>query len=74
MKKAKRNIIIVTVMLFVCAAVYLNWSYNNSWGRADEAMVEAEDAAMAAALGQEDEIAHDAVDGADGQKADKEQR
>ena len=43
MKKAKRNIIIVTVMLFVCAAVYLNWSYNNSWGRADEAMVEAED-------------------------------
>ena len=41
MKKAKRNIIIVTVMLFVCAAVYLNWSYNNSWGRADEAMVEA---------------------------------
>lgn len=49
MKKAKRNIIIVTVLLFVCAAVYLNWSYNNSWGRADEAMVEAEDAAMAAA-------------------------
>ena len=44
MKQAKRNIIIVTVMLFVCAAVYLNWSYNNSWGRADEAMVEAEEA------------------------------
>ena len=55
MKKAKRNIIIVTVMLFVCAAVYLNWSYNNSWGRADEAMVEAEDAAMAAALAEEEE-------------------
>ena len=49
MKKAKRNIIIVTVLLFVCAAVYLNWSYNNSWGKADEAMVEAEDEAMAAA-------------------------
>ncbi len=48
-KKAKRNIIIVTVLLFVCAAVYLNWSYNNSWGKADEAMVEAEDEAMAAA-------------------------
>ena len=48
-KKAKRNIIIVTVLFFVCAAVYLNWSYNHSWGRADEAMVEAEDAAMAAA-------------------------
>ena len=46
MKKLKRNITIVTVALFVCAAVYLNWSYNNSWGKADAAMVEAEDAAM----------------------------
>ena len=49
MKKAKRNIIIVTVLLFVCAAVYLNWSYNNKWGEADSAMVKAEDDAMAAA-------------------------
>ena len=32
MKKAKRNILIATVLVFVCAAVYLNWSYN----RADE--------------------------------------
>ena len=32
MKKAKRSIIIATVLVFVCAAVYLNWSYN----RADE--------------------------------------
>lgn len=46
MKKAKRNIIIVAVLLFVCAAVYLNWSYNNRWGQADQAMVDAEDAAM----------------------------
>ena len=29
MKKAKRSIIIATVLVFVCAAVYLNWSYNN---------------------------------------------
>lgn len=43
MKKAKRNVIIVTVLLFVCAAVYLNWAYNNRWGSANEAMVEAED-------------------------------
>ena len=43
MKRAKRNIIIVTVLLFVCAAVYLNWAYNNRWGNANEAMVEAED-------------------------------
>lgn len=28
-KKAKRSIIIATVLVFVCAAVYLNWSYNN---------------------------------------------
>ena len=39
MKKVKRNIIIAAVLLFVCAAVYLNWSYNNSWGAADPAMV-----------------------------------
>lgn len=49
MKKTKRNIMVVTVLLFVCAAIYLNWSYNNSWGKADSAMVEAEDAAMNAA-------------------------
>ena len=49
MKKLKRNIVVVTVLFFVCAAVYLNWSYNNRWGDADEAMVEAEDEAMAEA-------------------------
>ena len=47
MKKGKRNLIIVAVLLFVCAAVWLNWSYNNSMGpdpvNAD--MVMAEDAA-----------------------------
>lgn len=48
MKKTKRNIMVVTVLLFVCAAIYLNWSYNNSWGKANEAMVKAEDAAMEA--------------------------
>lgn len=46
MKKVKRNVTIVAVLLLVCAAVYLNWSYNNQWGKADSAMVEAEDAAM----------------------------
>ena len=49
MKHLKRNIVIATVLVFVCAAVYLNWSYNRTWGEADEAMVEAEDKAMAAA-------------------------
>lgn len=28
MKKSKRNIIVFAVLVFVCAAVYLNWSYN----------------------------------------------
>ena len=46
MNKVKRNVVTVTVLLFVCAAVYLNWSYNNRWGTADSAMVEAEDDAM----------------------------
>jgi stage III sporulation protein AH len=37
------------VLLFVCAAVYLNWTYNSRMGQADPAMAEAEDAAMTAA-------------------------
>lgn len=49
MRSAKKNILIITVLLFVCAAVYLNWSYNNRWGSADSSMVAAEDAAMASA-------------------------
>lgn len=49
MKHLKRNITVVAVLLLVCAAVYLNWSYNNKWGTADPAMVKAEDAAMEAA-------------------------
>lgn len=55
MKNAKRNIVIVTMLLFVCAAVYLNWSYNNKWGDADSAMVKAEDDAMAAAKDKEND-------------------
>lgn len=35
MKKAKRNIIIATVLVLVCAAVYLNWSYNRADTDAD---------------------------------------
>ncbi len=46
MNKLKRNLVVVTVLFFVCAAVYLNWSYNNSWGEADDEMVSAEDEAM----------------------------
>ena len=51
MKKGKRNLVIVAVLLFVCAAVWLNWSYNNSAGPdpVDADMVLAEDEAMAEA-------------------------
>lgn len=45
----KRNIVVAAVLVFVGAAVYLNWSYNSRWGTADAAMAAAEDAAMAAA-------------------------
>ena len=37
MKTLKRNAVIVTVVLFVCAAVYLNWSYNQQVKDASEA-------------------------------------
>ena len=42
------------MLLFVCAAVYLNWSYNNSWGAADPAMVKAEDEKMTSLGGETD--------------------
>ena len=48
-KNLKRNIVMAAVLLFVCAAVYLNWSYDNRMGEADSAMVQAEDDAMEAA-------------------------
>ena len=47
MKKTKRNIAIIVVLLFVCAAIYFNWSYNTQWGKADAEMAAAEDAATA---------------------------
>ncbi|MGI5976536.1 MAG: SpoIIIAH-like family protein [Candidatus Limivicinus sp.] len=46
MKNKKRNITMVAVLLFVCAAVALNWSYNKRWGSPDAEMVSAEDEAM----------------------------
>ena len=45
MKKTKRNIAIIVVLLFVCAAIYFNWSYNTQWGKADAEMAAAEDGA-----------------------------
>ena len=49
MKNRKRNLTMLAVMMFVCAAVALNWSYNSRWGKPDAEMVNAEDEAMLAA-------------------------
>lgn len=35
MKIIKRNAIIITALLFVCAAVYLNWAYNQKEEKAE---------------------------------------
>ncbi len=42
----KRSLTVLTVVLFVAAAVYFNWSYNQQFGAADADMVMAEDNAM----------------------------
>lgn len=54
MKKFKRNLIVFSVLVFVCAAVYLNWSYNNKGeddaeltGQTDVIDSAAEDTALA---------------------------
>ena len=46
MKNRKRNLTMLAVLMFVCAAVALNWSYNNRWGSPDSEMVAIEDEAM----------------------------
>ena len=47
MKNRKRNIALLSVLMCVAAAVLLNWSYNNRWGKADRVMAAAEDELMA---------------------------
>lgn len=49
MKNRKRNITMLAVLVFVGAAVALNWSYNSRWGNPDAEMVSAEDEAMLSA-------------------------
>ena len=49
MKNRKRNIALLSVLMCVAAAVLLNWSYNNRWGKADRVMAAAEDELMAQA-------------------------
>ena len=49
MKHRKRNLALLSVLMCVAAAVLLNWSYNNRWGKADRVMAAAEDELMAEA-------------------------
>ncbi|MBQ7144461.1 MAG: SpoIIIAH-like family protein [Oscillospiraceae bacterium] len=56
-KNLKRNLVMAAVLLFVCAAVYLNWSYSARYGEADAAMTRAEDAHIEAAAEQYTETA-----------------
>ena len=42
-KSKKRNLTLLAVLMFVAAAVLLNWSYNQRWGKPDAEMVSAED-------------------------------
>ena len=53
MKNRKRNLTLLAVLLFVGAAVLLNWSYNNRWGQPDADRVSAEDQGIAEALAQD---------------------
>ncbi len=55
MKKAKRSIVVATVLVFVCAAVYFNWSYNNRRDGAEGVMSEQEEPGGAAAAAGEDD-------------------
>ena len=49
MRNRKRNIAMLAVVMCVAAAVLLNWSYNNRWGKADSKMVAAVDSEIAEA-------------------------
>ena len=48
-KTKRRNLTLLAVLMFVTAAVLLNWSYNSRWGKPDTELVSAEDAGIAEA-------------------------
>lgn len=62
----KRNLTVLTVVLFVAAAVYFNWSYNNQFGAADADMVMAEDTEMKKAGTKTESPEPEATDGENG--------
>ena len=48
-KTKKRNLTLLAVLMFVAAAVLLNYSYNQRWGKPDAELVEAVDGGIEAA-------------------------
>ena len=56
-KTKKRNLTLLAVLMFVTAAVLLNWSYNKRWGTPDAEMVNAEDAGIAEAAARAQKMA-----------------
>ena len=53
---SKRNLLVLAILVFIGAAAYLNWSYNQRWGSGSSAMAETEDqmtTAVNAILGRE---------------------
>ena len=56
-KTKKRNLSLLAVLMFVAAAVLLNWSYNQRWGKPDAEMVSAEDAGIREAAARADKMA-----------------
>ena len=64
MKHVKRNISIVAALILVCGAVYLNWSYNTQFGKAEPERVQAEDAAAEASELLNEETVETAADAA----------
>lgn len=56
-KTKKRNLTLLAVLMFVAAAVLLNWSYNKRWGTPDAEMVSAEDAGIAEAAARAQKMA-----------------
>ena len=56
MKAFKKNAVIITVMLFVCVAVYLNWSYDKKTADAGSGRLTAQETGeMASPLAQEED-------------------
>jgi stage III sporulation protein AH len=56
-KAKKRNLTMLALVMFVAAAVLLNWSYNKRWGEPNEEMVSAEDSAIEEAAASAEKLA-----------------